>query len=203
MSNVPTPPSPSRTARRIGITAALVVGASAAMLALTFASVPLYKLFCAATGYGGTTQVAETAPSARGKRELIVRFDANVAPGLAWKFTPQTAEIRVRTGETATVFYEVTNTSDQPTAALAAYNVSPGPAGAFFNKINCFCFDEQKLGPHQSAELPVVFFLDPALEADATMAQVSSITLSYTFFAAKSPPARSAGGVAAANQGPL
>lgn len=178
--------------RRKGVIAALTAGASISMLALSFAAVPLYRLFCATTGYAGTTQVAGSAPTTRGSRELTVRFDANVAPGLNWKFTPQTLELKLRTGETATVFYEVTSKSDQPTAALAMYNVSPDSAGAFFEKISCFCFDEQKLGPRETAELPVVFFLDPALEEDETMAHVASITLSYTFFAAKPPAPRSA-----------
>jgi cytochrome c oxidase assembly protein subunit 11 len=173
-------------ARRARITAILIVGASGAMLGLTFAAVPLYRLFCAATGYGGTPQIAEAAPAVKGQRQLTVHFDANVAPGLHWTFKPETNEIKLRTGETATIFYQVTNQTDQPSKALATYNVTPGPAGAFFSKINCFCFDQQSLGPRQTAELPVVFFLDPALEKDATMAEVSSITLSYTFFPARS-----------------
>jgi len=155
------------------------------MLALSFAAVPLYRAFCAATGYAGTTQVAKAAPATTGRRELTVRFDANVAPGLAWKFAPETPEIRLLTGQTATIFYKVTNSSDSDSAARAAYNVSPESAGAYFDKISCFCFEEQKLGPHETAELPVVFFLDPALEQDATMASVQSVTLSYTFFAVK------------------
>lgn len=156
------------------------------MLGLAFASAPLYRLFCAATGYAGTTQVATLAPTTRGLRDLIVRFDANVAPGLAWKFAPETSEIKLRTGETATVFYRVTNMSGHDTVARAMYNVSPDGAGAYFDKLACFCFSEQRLGPGESAEMPVVFFLDPALEKDATMAGVQSITLSYTFFAAPS-----------------
>lgn len=192
------PSSRAPVPRRSHVVAGVAAGAGLAMLAASFAAVPLYRMFCAATGYGGTTQIAQQAPQEQGTRELTVRFDGNVAPGLEWKFSPATPEIRLRTGQTATVYYEVTNLTDKPTAAIAAYNVSPAPAGAFFNKINCFCFDEQKLGPRQSVELPVVFFLDPALEKDATMAQVSSVTLSYTLFASKSgsnPPARE--GVAA------
>jgi len=179
--------SPSSSVfRRKYFIAALAGGASLAMLGLAFASAPLYRLFCAATGYAGTTQVATLAPTTRGLRDLIVRFDANVAPGLAWKFAPETSEIKLRTGETATVFYRVTNMSGHDTVARAMYNVSPDGAGAYFDKLACFCFSEQRLGPGESAEMPVVFFLDPALEKDATMAGVQSITLSYTFFAAPS-----------------
>ncbi len=183
--------------RHQGLIAALAVAASLAMLALSFAAVPLYRMFCAATGYGGTTQVAYAAPATQGLRDLIVHFDANVAPGLSWTFSPETAEIKLRTGKTATVFFKVTNMSDHETAAQAMYNVGPDAAGAYFDKISCFCFNEQTLGPRETAELPVVFFLDPALEQDQTMAGVETVTLSYTFFAAKS-----AAPIAAANGKP-
>lgn len=155
------------------------------MLAASFAAVPLYRLFCAATGFAGSTIVAAHAPTVRGTRDIVVRFDANVAPGLPWAFVPETPQVKLRTGETTTIFFRVTNLSDRPSAALAMYNVSPDTAGAYFDKISCFCFDEQKLAARDSAELPVVFFLDPALEKDATMAEVQSVTLSYTLFAAK------------------
>lgn len=179
------PSSPSLSLiRRKYFIAALAGGVSLGMLGLAFASAPLYRLFCAATGYAGTPQIAKIAPTTKGARDLIVRFDANVAPGLAWKFTPETPEIKLRTGETATIFYRVTNMSARDTVARAMYNVTPDGAGAYFDKIACFCFNEQKLGPGESLEMPVVFFLDPALEQDATMAGVQSITLSYTFFAA-------------------
>jgi len=157
------------------------------MLGLSFAAVPLYRLYCATTGYAGTPQIAKLPSELRGERDLTVRFDANVAPGLAWKFEPETPEIKLRTGETATVYYKIMNLSDQPSAARAMFNVSPDNAGAYFDKIACFCFSEQKLGPRETLELPVVFFLDPALEKDATMTGVDSITLSYTFFVAKPP----------------
>ena len=115
-------------------------------------------------------------------------FDTNVAPGLAWSFEPETDSVVVRTGKTATVFFRARNLSDKPTAANATFNVTPEVSGAWFDKIQCFCFSEQHLGPHESAEWPVVFFLDPKLETDESMARVDSITLSYTLFAA--PPAR-------------
>jgi cytochrome c oxidase assembly protein subunit 11 len=162
------------------------------MVGLSFAAVPLYRLFCAATGYGGTTQVAHVAPSELGQRVLTVRFDANVAPGLPWTFAPETASVSLRTGETKTIFYKVTNSADRAVSATAAYNVSPDQAGSYFAKLACFCFAEQTLQAHETAEWPVVFFLDPALERDDTMKAVGAITLSYTFFASKNAPAKSA-----------
>ncbi len=167
-------------------TAGVIVGGAAFMLALSFASVPLYRAFCSATGFGGTTQVAKTAPAKPGARTLSVRFDANVARDLPWRFEPEVAKISVRTGETATVFYKAVNLSDHESRGQAAYNVNPDQAGVYFNKIACFCFQEQRLGPHESAEWPVVFFLDPALETDETMRRVEEVTLSYSFFATKS-----------------
>ena len=158
------------------------------MLGASFAAVPLYRLFCAATGFGGTTQVAHSAPATRGARTLTVRFDANVTAGLPWRLEPEQASISARTGETKTVFFRVTNLSNAPTTGIAAYNVSPDQAGAWFNKIACFCFSEQTLGPRETAEWPVVFFLDPSLETDETMAQVGGVTLSYTVYAPKGGP---------------
>jgi len=191
------PPAP--IFRRQRLVAALAGAASLAMLGLSFAAVPLYRLYCTATGYAGTPQVAKLPPASRGIRDISVRFDANVAPGLAWKFDPETPAIKLRTGETATIFYKVTNMSDQATVARAMFNVSPDGAGAYFDKIACFCFSEQKLGPRETLELPVVFFLDPALEKDASMAGVEAITLSYTFFVVKP----SSSGVIAAREKPF
>ncbi len=166
--------------------AAGVVAVVGAMLGMSYAAVPLYRMFCAATGFGGTTQVAEHAPSNHGTRRLTVSFDANVAPGLDWSFAPETPRISVLTGETQTVFFKVTNRTDREVTARASYNVSPDISGAYFDKINCFCFTEQTLAPHETAEMPVVFFLDPALEQDKDMAVVAELTLSYTFFPVKS-----------------
>jgi cytochrome c oxidase assembly protein subunit 11 len=191
------PPTPIFRRQRLII--ALAIAASLGMLGLSFAAVPLYRFFCAATGFAGTPQTAKLPPASRGMRDLTVRFDANVAPGLAWNFAPETTKIKLRTGETATIYYKVTNMSDRATAARAMFNVSPDSAGAYFDKIACFCFSEQKLGPRETLELPVVFFLDPALEKDATMAGIQEITLSYTFFAAKP----SAGGVVADQEKPF
>jgi cytochrome c oxidase assembly protein subunit 11 len=165
-----------------------IAGVVLFMGAASFASVPLYDLFCRMTGYGGTTQVATQGAATRGDRNMVVRFDSNVASGLPWKFEPEVSQITLRNGETATVFYRVTNRSDHEISAIASYNVTPDQAGIYFNKISCFCFNEQTLGPGETAEWPVVFYLDPALEKSENMNGVGGVTLSYTFFASKKRP---------------
>jgi cytochrome c oxidase assembly protein subunit 11 len=168
-------------------TAFIVAGLALGMVGVSFAAVPLYAAFCRATGFAGTTQVAETAIGARGARTIKVRFNANVAPGLDWRFEPETESVEARTGATQTAFFHFHNDADHETFARAVYNVTPEVSGAWFDKISCFCFTEQRLGPHESAELPVVFFLDPKLEKDRDMDAVGEITLSYTLFAAPDP----------------
>jgi cytochrome c oxidase assembly protein subunit 11 len=174
-------PSPSNKAgnRRIALIAA---GTALAMVGAAYAAVPAYSAFCRATGFGGTSQVAAGNSAVKGERSLTVRFDANVAPGLDWTFEPETAAMKLRTGQTATVFFRVRNRSSHETAAIAAYNVAPEISGAWFDKISCFCFTEQRLGPGESAELPVVFFLDPRLERAHEMDGIAEVTLSYTLF---------------------
>ena len=153
------------------------------MVGASYAAVPFYNWFCRATGFNGTTQVATSAPSdAPLERKITVRFDANVAPGLPWKFQPEQNEIEVRIGEVVTVFYTVTNQAARTTAALAAYNVAPLTVGAYFQKINCFCFTEQTMGPGEKREMPVVFYVDPALAKDTENDGLNTITLSYTFY---------------------
>ncbi|QGM47711.1 cytochrome c oxidase assembly protein [Methylocystis heyeri] len=171
--------------KKSGRVALPLIAGSFAMLALSFASVPLYRMFCAATGFGGTTQVAGQSAEKLGDRVLNVRFDANVARDLPWRFEPEVAKISLRTGQTATVYYKVANLADHETRGVAAYNVAPDQAGSFFKKLACFCFSEQRLAAHETAEWPVVFFLDPALETDETMRGVEEVTLSYSFFAVK------------------
>ena len=171
-----------------------------AMLGLAYAAVPFYAAFCRATGYGGTPQTAKADTGPVGRRTLRVAFDTNVAPGLNWRFEPETNAVTVRTGNTATVFFRAQNLTDKPVAANATFNVTPEVSGAWFDKIQCFCFNEQHLGPHESAEWPVVFFLDPKLEDDPSMARVDSITLSYTLFAA--PAARASSGNSGNRSGP-
>jgi cytochrome c oxidase assembly protein subunit 11 len=170
--------------RRTLIASSVVAGVGLA-LAMSFAAVPLYRMFCSATGYAGTTQVADEASATLGKRSLTVRFDANVAPGLPWSFEPETPSITLRTGKTATVYFHVKNNANYATAADARYNVQPDVVGPYFDKIACFCFSEQKLAPNQELDMPVVFFLNPELENDESMAAVDTVTLSYTFFAQK------------------
>lgn len=180
--------APERSGRKSGAIVVALVCGSLAMLALTFASAPLYRAFCAATGFGGApkTQIAGT-PARKGERKLLVRFDANVSRDLPWRFAPEVAKVSLRTGETTTVYYRVENLSDRETSGQAAYNVAPGQAGPFFVKVACFCFEEKRLGPRESAEWPVVFYLDPALEQDESMRRVEEMTLSYSFFPTKGP----------------
>ena len=182
------PQNHTRMERRHRRVAGSVVVVACLMLGLSFAAVPLYQMFCRVTGFGGTTQVAEQAPTTRGERTLTVSFDTNVASDLPWTCASEQPSIRLRTGETATVFFKVKNNSAREWAAMAAYNVSPDQSGLYFTKISCFCFNEQKLGPGESAEFPVVFYLDPALEKDESMRDVGGVTLSYTFFASKVQP---------------
>jgi cytochrome c oxidase assembly protein subunit 11 len=164
-----------------GLLVAFMVGAS-------YAAVPLYNWFCRATGFNGTTMVASAAPeSGPIARKIAVRFDANVSGGLPWKFVPEQSEIEVKIGEVVTVFYTVTNQSARTTSAQAAYNVAPLTVGAYFQKINCFCFTEQTLAPGEKREMPVVFYVDPALAADNENDGLKSITLSYTFYPVRDP----------------
>jgi cytochrome c oxidase assembly protein subunit 11 len=182
----------ARNNRLMGIGGATL---AVAMIGLTYAAAPFYSAFCRATGYEGTPQRVQANADAEGRRILRVGFDANVAPGLDWSFEPEVDSIRLRTGQTATVYFRVHNRLDTPAVARATFNVTPEVSGEYFDKIQCFCFTEQRLGPHESAEWPVVFFLDPTLETDSSMARVDSITLSYTLFAPPSErpvPARSA-----------
>ena len=170
-----------------------------AMGALAFASVPLYRLFCQVTGYGGTTMKAEVAPTAEQvlDQTVTVRFDANVSGGLAWQFEPVDRVVTVKIGETAVVHYRAKNPTDQPLTGSATYNVTPDQAGIFFNKLACFCFTEQLLEPGQSIDMPVQFFIDPAMATDKDGRRIHTITLSYTFYpvaaakkgVAETPPA--------------
>jgi cytochrome c oxidase assembly protein subunit 11 len=170
------------------------------MLALTFGAAPFYTAFCRATDYEGTPQHVKASTDAAGHRILRVGFDANVAPGLNWSFEPESESVRLRTGKTVTVFFRARNLSDSPADARATFNVTPEVSGEYFDKISCFCFTTQHLGAHESAEWPVVFFLDPSLEKDESMARVDSITLSYTLFA--SPSQKPAPGRTADRTGP-
>jgi cytochrome c oxidase assembly protein subunit 11 len=163
-------------------TAAGLVVVYCAMLGLAFASVPLYRLFCQVTGYGGTTQRADANPSAATARILTVRFDTNVAADMPWQFKPAQAKLDVKVGETALAFFTAHNPSANTITGTAAFNVTPDVAGPYFNKIQCFCFDQQVLKPGESVEMPVSFFIDPAFLKEAGADRIDEITLSYTFF---------------------
>lgn len=160
----------------------LVVGMILFMVGLSFAAVPLYRIFCQKTGYGGTTGVATTLPSRVSDRVLTIRFSSHVDPHLPWAFVPLQKELRVRAGEKALAFYHVRNTSPRLLKGMATYNVTPDKAGPYFQKIECFCFVEQRLTPYQSMDMPLVFFIDPAIDQDPNLQEVETLTLSYTFF---------------------
>ena len=160
-----------------------------AMTAAAFAAVPLYNWFCRTTGFAGTPQVASSAPGQVLARKITVRFDANVSGGLPWRFEPETNAIEVRIGDTVTVNYLVTNLSARETVGQASYNVSPPTVGAYFTKINCFCFTEQRLKAGETREMPVVFFVDPALVKDEEQDGLNTITLSYTMYPVRQPEA--------------
>ncbi len=169
--------------RRRRVATALILGSVVCgMVGLAFGAVPLYRLFCQATGFGGTTQVADAAPAEIGERVITVRFNADIARDLPWRFKPEQRAMTVRVGEMAMAFYSAENRSDRALIGSSTFNVTPVKAGAYFNKIECFCFEEQALAPGERAELPVSFFVDPEIVEDRRLDDVSTITLSYTFF---------------------
>ena len=172
--------------------AALAGATAAAMLGLAYASVPLYRLFCQATGFGGTTQIAAAAPRETSERMMAIRFDANTAASLGWKFNAAQLEMKVKLGEQAIAHYRATNTSGRELTGTAVFNVTPVAAGVYFNKIQCFCFTGQTLKPGESADLPVVFFVDPAIAEDPDASSIDTITLSYTFYPVEKPKSVSA-----------
>lgn len=178
-----------QTEQRNRKVAATAAGVAAAMLALAFASVPLYRMFCQVTGYGGTTQKASKPSSIVLDRTVTVRFDANVGAGLAWRFEPLVRTIDVKLGETTLIQYRATNTSDRPLVGTSTFNVAPDVTGAFFNKLECFCFTEQRLEPGQSIDMPVSFYVDPAMASDPDASKVKQLTLSYTFYPVEKPSA--------------
>ena len=169
--------------RIVGIRAAFF---GLAMLGLAFASVPLYRVFCQVTGFGGTTMKADAAPGAVAG-EIGVRFDANIVATLPWKFVPEQETVRIHPGARTTIYYDATNYTARNTTGQAIFNVSPEQAGKYFSKIECFCFTEQTLKPGQSVRMPVVFFVDPKLREDPATRNIDEITLSYTFYPVENP----------------
>jgi cytochrome c oxidase assembly protein subunit 11 len=178
MDSKPAKPDHSRHAR-VAIACVAVV---AAMTGLAFASVPFYQMFCRVTGYGGTTQRVETAGTAISDREVTVRFDSNISAGLDWKFYPAQRSIKVKYGEVAKIYYYAENLGKQTRTGSATFNVTPEQSGAYFNKIQCFCFTETVVKPGEKLEMPVVFYVDPAFIETEEGRDINTITLSYTFF---------------------
>ena len=176
-----------------GATALILTVVVAGMVGLSFASVPLYRIFCGATGLGGTTQRAEAAPHEVSPALVTVSFDAQTAPGLGWGFRPLTNAVTVHPGAQTQVFFRAVNRTARPVTARAVYNVSPAKVGIYFDKLQCFCFSNQTLRPGESVDMGVVFFVDPDLITDPDTREVRAITLSYTIFRAadaKPPNAR-------------
>ncbi len=174
---------PARQRRNLN-TLMILVGVVAFMTGLAYASVPLYRLFCQATGYGGTPQRADIAPGAVSDRVVRVTFTADVASGLGWNFQPVQNALELKVGESKLAFYAAENLEKTPVTGQAVFNVSPDTFGPYFTKIECFCFKQQTLAPGQKVEMPVSFFIDPAILNDPELKNVNNVTLSYTFFRA-------------------
>ena len=181
---------------RLGIGLMVVI---AGMTGMAFASVPLYRVFCAATGYGGTPNTTSLAGPGATKQLITVQFDANTNPNLPWKFKPELASITLPLGEEQVAYYSAKNTGSSAVTGVATYNVTPDKVGKYFHKTACFCFNEQTLTPGQDMQFPLSFWVDPAIATDPNTADVKSITLSYTFFRASDDVARTA---AMVNAGP-
>jgi cytochrome c oxidase assembly protein subunit 11 len=186
-----------RRNQRVGTMMGLV---AVGMLGMAYAAVPLYQMFCQATGYGGTTQRVSKGSDKILDRVVTVRFDANVN-GISWTFEPVVRTVDVRIGENTLAFYRATNTSDRPLVGTSSFNVSPDIVGSFFNKMECFCFQEQRLEPGESIDLPVSFYVDPAIEGDKDGRKVKEITLSYTFYPVDKPKAAAAASAAGSGRG--
>jgi cytochrome c oxidase assembly protein subunit 11 len=168
--------------RRTGLSMALF---AAIMVGVAFASVPLYRLFCQVTGFGGTPVRAENAPGAVAG-QIGVRFDANIEPSLPWRFEPVQTTVRIHPGARTQILYRATNLTARPTTGRAIFNVTPLKAGQYFSKIECFCFTEQTLRGGQKVDMPVVFYVDPRIRQDEATKDIDEITLSYTFYPVES-----------------
>ncbi len=181
--------------QRRGLTVVILVAVLAGMTGLTFASPPLYRMFCGATGLGGTTQRAQALPHEVSGSWIRVSFDAQTAPGLDWEFRPLTHSVTVHPGARTQVFFRAVNHSAVPVNARAVYNVTPAKIGIYFDKLQCFCFNNQMLQPGQSTDMGVVFFVDPDMLKDPDTREVRAITLSYTMFRAADASPSSAAAV--------
>ncbi|CAL1360749.1 unnamed protein product [Linum trigynum] len=181
----------SATEQKSRKTLMYLTGLVVVMVGCTYAAVPLYRTFCQATGYGGTVQRRETVEEKISRhakdgtvatREIVVQFNADVADGMPWKFIPTQREVRVKPGESTLAFYTAENRSSAPITGVSTYNVTPMKAAVYFNKIQCFCFEEQRLLPGEQVDMPVFFYIDPEFETDPKMEGINNIILSYTFF---------------------
>jgi len=173
--------------RRHGVVVVSCIAMVAAMAGLSYAAVPLYRLYCQVTGYQGTTQRAAKPSDTVLDRTLTVRFDANVSPDLPWRFEPLQKKLDIKVGENTLAFYRATNTSNQPVTGTAIFNVAPEAVGLHFNKVQCFCFTEQRLEPGESKDMAVSFYVDPSFVEDEDTKEFSELTLSYTFYPALKP----------------
>ena len=178
-------PASTKTSTALRTTLIACVSVVVAMIGLAYASVPLYRLFCQVTGFGGTPQRAYEASDTVTNRMVKVRLDANVAPSLQWRFVPEEPVMTVKVGQTATGFFRITNLASEPVTGRATYNVAPNLAGSYFNKLQCFCFEDLTLNAGESLDVPVVFFVDPEVAKQRELDSMTEITLSYTFFASK------------------
>jgi cytochrome c oxidase assembly protein subunit 11 len=163
----------------------LCVGVVVGMVGLSYASVPLYRIFCQVTGFAGTPRIADAASDTIAAGSMEVRFDANVGQGLPWDFSPERVSTKVRLGENTVAHYRAHNDSSVPVVGTATFNVTPTKAAQYFMKVQCFCFTRQELKPGQTADMAVSFFVDPAIATDPETKDVTAVTLSYTFFPAK------------------
>ena len=175
-------PAAEGQARSNRVVALVCVAVLGSMLGMSYAAVPLYDMFCRVTGYGGTTQQTTQYSQTILDRTIKVRFDANVAAGLPWQFRPIEREVKIKIGETTQVAFEAKNVSSHPASGRASFNVTPQLAGAYFMKMECFCFTDNELAPGETLDMPVVFYIDPEIVDLPEMKNINTITLSYTFF---------------------
>jgi cytochrome c oxidase assembly protein subunit 11 len=177
--------------RRNALLASVVAVVMIGMVGMSFAAIPLYRLFCAATGYGGTPNIGPVAAPGSSGQTIRVRFNADTNPGLPWTFAPDQLEVSLNLGDEQVAFYHATNQSSRPVSGMALYNVTPEKVGRYFHKTACFCFNQQTLSAKQSMEFPVSFWVDPAIRTDPNTADIKVITLSYTFFRSLDDAAKS------------
>ena len=177
--------------RRNGVVAGVLVAVVVGMVGLSFAAIPLYRVFCQATGYGGTPKIGPAASPGAVEQMITVRFNSDTYPDLPWHFAPVQAQVRVHLGAEQAAFYEARNESGTPVTGVATYTVTPDKAAKYFHKTACFCFNEQTLAANQEMQFPLTFWVDPAIASDPDPADVKAVTLSYTFFRSLDDAARS------------